>query len=59
LGRAIRYTILAFLGAHYGRQILGTVQYLWHPVGLVVIGLIVATVILLVLVVKFRAKKKD
>ena len=59
LGRAVRYTILAFLGAHYGRQILGSIQYLWHPVGLVAIGLVVAAGALFVLVRKSRAKQTN
>jgi membrane protein DedA with SNARE-associated domain len=58
LGRIIRYTILAFLGAHYGRQILGTIQYLWHPVDLVGIGLITAVIVVL-LVGRSRAKKRN
>ncbi|HZD31721.1 MAG TPA: VTT domain-containing protein [Candidatus Angelobacter sp.] len=59
LGRAIRYTILAFLGAHYGRQIVGAVKYLSHPVGLLVIGVMIAAVIFVLLVRKSRAKKKN
>jgi membrane protein DedA with SNARE-associated domain len=58
LGRAIRYTILAYLGAHFGEQILGSLKYLWHPVGLVVIGLVVAAVIVFLLVRGSHAKKK-
>ena len=58
LGRAIRYAILAYLGAHFGEHILGTLQYLWHPVGLVVIGVIIAAVIVFVLVRKSRTTKK-
>lgn len=59
LGRAIRYTILAFLGAHYGRQIVGAFKHLWDPVGLVVIGLIIAAAILFLLMRKLRTEKKN
>ena len=54
LGRAVRYTILAFLGAHYGRQIVGALKHLRDPVGLVVMGLIIAAVILFLLVRKLH-----
>ena len=59
LGRAIRYTILAFLGAHYGRQIVGALKHLWNPLSLVVIGLIIACVILFFVVRKLRAEKRN
>ena len=59
LGRAVRYTILAFLGAHYGRQIVGALKHLWNPLSLVVIGLIIACVILFFVVRKFRAEKRN
>ena len=57
LGRALRYTILAFLGAHYGPQILGALRYLWHPLGVIVVAMTVACVAVLLLVRRWRAKK--
>jgi len=58
LGRAIRYTILAFLGAHYGRQIVGALKHIWDPVVWIAIGLILAAVIVFLLVRGSRANKK-
>jgi membrane protein DedA with SNARE-associated domain len=57
LGRATRYAILAYLGAHFGEQILGSLKYLWHPVGLAVIGVSIAAMIVFVLVRKSRVNK--
>jgi membrane protein YqaA with SNARE-associated domain len=44
-GRIVRYSLLAFLAAHYGRQMLTTVMsQLGHPVLIAVIGLIAAAI---------------
>ena len=52
VGRIVRYSLLAFLAAHYGRQMLTTVlSQLGQPV---LIGLIVATIAALIFM---RAKK--
>jgi membrane protein YqaA with SNARE-associated domain len=40
LGRIVRYTLLAFLAARYGRQILAFISKHGHPVLWIVIGLI-------------------
>jgi membrane protein YqaA with SNARE-associated domain len=56
LGRLVRYSLLAFLAARYGRQMLKFISQHGHPVLLAVIGLIVAVV--LVLVVIFAGKRQ-
>jgi membrane protein DedA with SNARE-associated domain len=56
LGRMVRYSLLAFLAARYGRQMLKFISQHGHPVLLAVIGLIVAVV--LVLVVIFAGKRQ-
>jgi membrane protein YqaA with SNARE-associated domain len=56
LGRMIRYSLLAFLAARYGRQMLKFISRHGHPVLIAVIGLIVAAV--LVLVVIFAGKRQ-
>jgi membrane protein YqaA with SNARE-associated domain len=51
LGRAVRYTILALLAAHYGRQIIGYVTHHGHPylyagiAGFIIIGIILFVVL--------------
>jgi membrane protein YqaA with SNARE-associated domain len=56
LGRLVRYSLLAFLAARYGRQMLKFISQHGHPVLLAVIGLIAAVV--LVLVVIFAGKRQ-
>jgi membrane protein YqaA with SNARE-associated domain len=56
LGRLVRYSLLAFLAARYGRQMLKFISQHGHPVLLAVIGLIAALV--LVLVVIFAGKRQ-
>ena len=56
LGRVVRYSLLAFLAARYGRQMLTFISQHGHPVLLAVIGLIAAVV--LVLVVIFAGKRQ-
>jgi membrane protein YqaA with SNARE-associated domain len=57
LGRFIRYTLLAFLAARYGRQILAFISQHAHPTLFVVVGLI-ATVAVIIFVA-FVGKKQD
>jgi membrane protein YqaA with SNARE-associated domain len=56
LGRLVRYSLLAFLAARYGRQMLKFISQHGHPVLLAVIGLIASGV--LVLVVIFAGKRQ-
>ena len=55
LGRLARYTILAYLGSRYGRQILALVTEHINPV---VVAIIVAAMVAAGLVVYFRNKPK-
>jgi membrane protein YqaA with SNARE-associated domain len=56
LGRIIRYTLLAFLAARYGRPILAFIAQHAHPGLLIVVGLI-ATVAAIVFVI-FAGKRQ-
>jgi membrane protein YqaA with SNARE-associated domain len=47
LGRMIRYTLLAFLAARFGRQILAFIAQHGHPVLLAITGIIVIAVLVL------------
>jgi membrane protein YqaA with SNARE-associated domain len=57
LGRIVRYSILAFLAAHYGRQVLTVISQHGHPVLIAVIGLIAAAIAALVLILVSKRKK--
>jgi membrane protein YqaA with SNARE-associated domain len=58
LGRAVRYTVLAFLAARYGRSMLRFVSEHGNPVVLTVIGLIaVAAAILFVVFLGKRQRR--
>jgi membrane protein YqaA with SNARE-associated domain len=52
LGRLVRYTLLAFLAARYGRQILAFISQHSHPAIFIVVGLIstVAAILFVVFV---------
>jgi membrane protein YqaA with SNARE-associated domain len=58
LGRIIRYTLLAFLAARYGRQVLDVIAKHGHPVFIAAVGLIAAVVATLIFVVVRRRKGK-
>jgi len=58
LGRLVRYTLLAFLAARYGRQILVFISQHGHPALLIVVGLIAtAAVVLFVMFVGKRQRR--
>jgi membrane protein YqaA with SNARE-associated domain len=58
LGRLIRYTLLAFLAARYGRQILAFISQHAHPALFIVVGLIAtAAAILFVVLVGKRQER--
>jgi membrane protein YqaA with SNARE-associated domain len=57
LGRLVRYSLLAFLAARYGRQMLKFISQHGHPVLLAVIGLIAAVVLILVILAGKRQKR--
>jgi membrane protein YqaA with SNARE-associated domain len=58
-GRIVRYSLLAFVAAHYGRQLLTTVMsQLGHPVLMMVVGLIAAAITALILVLVRKHHKR-
>jgi len=58
LGRIVRYTLLAFLAARYGRQVLTFIAQHGHPALLIVVGLIaIAAVVLFVIFVGKRQER--
>jgi membrane protein YqaA with SNARE-associated domain len=58
LGRIVRYSILAYLGARYGRHVLRMIAQHGHPVLIAVIGLIAAAVAALIFHFVNKRKKK-
>jgi membrane protein YqaA with SNARE-associated domain len=58
LGRVVRYSLLAFLGARYGRHVLTLISQHGHPVLIAVIGLIAAAVAALIFHLMNKSKKK-
>jgi membrane protein YqaA with SNARE-associated domain len=59
VGRIIRYSLLAFVAAHYGRQLLTTVMsQLGQPVLIVVVGLIAAAITALIFVLARKHHKR-
>jgi len=60
VGRVVRYSLLAFLAAHYGRQVLTVMSQLGHPVLIAVIALIAAAIAaLLIILVRKRNKRAN
>jgi membrane protein YqaA with SNARE-associated domain len=61
LGRGVRYALLAFLGARYGRPILTFISKHGHPVLWIVIGLLAAVGVALFVVfgVRRRGRQQD
>ena len=57
LGRIVRYSLLAFLAARYGRHVLTIISQHGHPVVIAVIALIAAGVAALIFILVSRAKK--
>lgn len=58
LGRIVRYTVLAFLAARYGRQIRTFISQHGHPVLLAVIGLIAAAIVIFFALRGSKRKKR-
>lgn len=58
LGRIVRYSLLAFLAARYGRHVVTVILQHGHPVLIVVIGLIAAAVATLVFLFVSKRKKR-
>ena len=58
LGRIVRYSLLAFLGARYGRQVLTVISQHGRPVLIAVIGLITAAMAALIFILVSKRKKR-
>jgi membrane protein YqaA with SNARE-associated domain len=58
LGRSVRYTLLAFLAARYGRPILTFISKHGHPVLLIVIGLVALAAVVLFVVLGGRRQRR-
>jgi len=57
LGRIVRYSILAYLAARYGRHRLTFISHLRHPILIVAIALIATAVVVFVVIVASKRKK--
>jgi membrane protein YqaA with SNARE-associated domain len=58
LGRIVRYSLLAFLAARYGRKVLTVISQHGHPVLLAVVGLIAAAMAVLIFILVRKHKKQ-
>jgi membrane protein DedA with SNARE-associated domain len=58
VGRIVRYSVLAFLAAHYGRPVLTVMSQHGHPVLITVIGLIAAAVAALIIILVRKHNKR-
>jgi membrane protein YqaA with SNARE-associated domain len=58
VGRVVRYSFLAFLAAHYGRQVLTVMSQLGHPVLIAVIALIAAAIAALLIILVGKHNKR-
>jgi membrane protein YqaA with SNARE-associated domain len=58
LGRIVRYTILAYLAARYGRKMLPYLLQHGHPVLVAVVGLVVTAVTVYFLIGAAKSKKR-
>jgi membrane protein YqaA with SNARE-associated domain len=57
LGRIVRYSILAYLAARYGRHMLTFISQLRHPILIVAIALIATAVVVFVAILGSKRKK--
>jgi membrane protein YqaA with SNARE-associated domain len=58
LGRIVRYSLLAFLAAHYGRRVVTLILQHGHPVVVAVIVLIAAAIVALIFILAGKRKKR-
>jgi len=58
VGRVVRYSFLAFLAAHYGRQVLTVMSQVGRPVLITVIGLIAAAIAALLIILVRKHNKR-
>jgi membrane protein DedA with SNARE-associated domain len=59
LGRIVRYSLLAYLAAHYGRKVLTVITQHAHPVVIAVASLIAVGMAVLMLFLVRKRKKRD
>ena len=59
LGRIFRYSLLAYLAAHYGRRVLTVITQHKHPFVIAVVGLITALTAVLIFFVARKRKKQS
>jgi membrane protein YqaA with SNARE-associated domain len=59
LGRFVRYSLLAFLAARYGRHVLRIIMQHGHPVLIAVVVLIAAGMAVLIFTLLSKRKKKE
>lgn len=57
LGRIVRYSILAYLAARYGRQVLSLMSKLQHPVLIITIALVATAIAALVIILRSKRHK--
>jgi membrane protein YqaA with SNARE-associated domain len=57
LGRTVRYSILAYLAARYGRQMLALFSRVGHPILIAAIVLLAATVVVFAVILGRKRKK--
>jgi membrane protein YqaA with SNARE-associated domain len=57
LGRIVRYSILAYLAGRYGRKMLALLAKIGSPIGMIVAGVVVATLVVY-FVIRGKKKKK-
>jgi membrane protein YqaA with SNARE-associated domain len=57
LGRIVRYSLLAFLAARYGRQVLTVISQLGHPALILAIGMIAVAMAALIFIILSKRKK--
>jgi len=58
LGRIVRYSLLAFLAAHYGRRVVTAILQHGHPVVVAVIVLIAVAIVTLIFILADKRKKR-
>jgi membrane protein DedA with SNARE-associated domain len=57
LGRIVRYSVLAYLAARYGRHMLTFIKQVRHPILIAVIALMAIGVVVFVIILGTKRKK--
>lgn len=58
-GRIVRYTVLAFLAARYGRKILRFISETGHPVRLIVVGFAAAALVVVLIFLSMKLQSRS